>query len=71
MLQARGTPDTDVLVQTEPDFDGEKFKAMLMEKDKELEELKCEKDSEMRELKNELMVRNVAMFRTNFTGTWT
>jgi hypothetical protein len=25
----------------------------------------------MRELKNELMVRNVAMFRTNFTGTWT
>jgi hypothetical protein len=56
----------DVSVQTEADFDDEKKK-----KDKEIEALKSEKDSEIRVLKNQLEVRNVVMFHTNFTGTLT
>jgi 5-methylthioribose kinase len=60
-----------VLVQTEPHFDDEKFRAMVVEKDKEIEGLKSEKDSEIRALKNQLEVRNVVMFHTNFTGTLT
>jgi hypothetical protein len=69
MLQACRTPDIDVSVQSEPDFDYKKFKAKMLEKDKEIEGLKSEKDSEIRALKNELEVRNVVMFHTNFTGT--
>jgi hypothetical protein len=53
-------------VQTEPDFDDEKKK-----KDKEIEGLMSEKDNEIMALKNELEVRNVLMFHTNFTGTLT
>jgi hypothetical protein len=71
MLQACRTPDTDVSVKTAPDFNDEKFQAMVLEKDKEIEELKSEKDSEIRALKNELEVRNAVMFHNNFTGTLT
>jgi hypothetical protein len=71
MLQPCRTPDTDMSVQTKPDFDDEKFQAMVMEKDKEIEGLMSEKDSEIRVLKNQLEVRNVVMFHTNFTGTLT
>jgi hypothetical protein len=61
MLQACRTPDMDVSV----------WSAMVLEKDKEIEELKSEKGSEIRALKNELEVRNAVMFHTNFTGTLT
>jgi hypothetical protein len=71
MLQACRTSDTDMSVKNEPDFDYEKFKAQVLEKDKEIERLKSEKDSEIRSLKNQLQVRNVIMFHTNFTGTLT
>jgi hypothetical protein len=67
MLQACRTPDMDVSVQTEPDFDYKKFKAKVLEKDKEIEGLKTEKNSEVRALKNKLEVRNVVTFHTNFT----
>jgi hypothetical protein len=39
-------------VQTEPDFDDEKFQAMIMEKDKGIEGLMSQRDSEIRALKN-------------------
>jgi hypothetical protein len=71
MLQASGTPDMDVSEETEPHFDDEKFQAVVVEKDKEIECLRNEKDSEIRALKNELEVRIILMFHTNFMGTLT
>jgi hypothetical protein len=69
MLQACGTTYMDVAVQAELDLDDDKFKAMVKKKDKKIKRLNCEKNREIRELKNELEVRNVVMFRTNFTET--
>jgi hypothetical protein len=57
-------------VESEPDFD-DTFQAMLLEKDKETEQLKSEKDTEIRALKNELEVRNLVMFYSNFMETLT
>jgi hypothetical protein len=59
MLQACRTPDTDVSLQTEPDFDNEKIK-----NDEEIEGL-------MSELKKELEVRNLAIFYSNFMESLT
>jgi hypothetical protein len=70
MIQACETLHTDVSVQSEPDFD-DKFQAMLLEKDTETEQLKNENDNEIRALKNELKVRNLAMFYSNFMETLT
>jgi hypothetical protein len=66
MLQACRAADMVMSVQNEPDFDDEKKK-----KYKEIEQLMSEKDSEIRALKNELEVRNVITFHTNFMGTFT
>jgi hypothetical protein len=46
-LEACGSAHKDVSVHTQPDLDDRKLKAMLMEKDKEIQGLKSEKDSEV------------------------
>jgi hypothetical protein len=71
MLQACRSPDMDMSVQIEQYFVDETFKAMDREEVKEIERLKSEQISEVRSLMDELEVRNVVMFRTNFMGTWT